>query len=77
MKRRHPQDVPLIEWTDGWLVLSVCSYTDATYMIATDEEKRERGWPVGRIEMIALLIRKDDIPRAGIGEGFVPPDLFA
>ena len=62
----HPQNVPLSQWRDGWLVLSVCSHTDPTYMIATDQERTERGWPVGRQQMIDLLASKGDIPSAGV-----------
>lgn len=62
----HPQNVPLSRWRDGWLVLSVCHHTDPTYMIATTEERKEYGWPVGRQEMIDLLVSKGDIPSAGV-----------
>lgn len=63
---RHPQNVPLSEWTDGWLVLSVCCHTDALYMTATDAERTERNWPVGRQAMIDLLVAEGDIPAAGV-----------
>jgi len=62
----HPQNVPLSQWTDGWLTLSVCNHTDPSYMGAHDHEKRERGWPVTRQEKIDLLISKGDVPAAGI-----------
>lgn len=62
---RHPQNTPLSEWPCGWLTLSVCEHTDPTYMIMTNAEREQRGWPVTREEKIALLIEKDDIPAAG------------
>jgi hypothetical protein len=61
----HPQNVPLSRWTDGWLTLSVCAHTDATYMMARDDERLAKGWPVTREEKIALLVAKADIPAAG------------
>jgi hypothetical protein len=64
----HPQNIPLSKWSDGWLTMSVCHYTDVTYMVAHEHEKRERGWPVTREEKIALLIEKGDIPAAGTGQ---------
>ncbi|BCB21969.1 hypothetical protein [Bosea sp. ANAM02] len=64
---RHPQNVPLHQWTDGWLKMSVAMHTDALFLMAYDHEKRAKGWPVTREEMIALLVEKDDIPAAGIG----------
>ncbi|WP_234053677.1 MULTISPECIES: hypothetical protein [unclassified Xanthobacter] len=66
----HPQNVPLTEWTDGWLKMSVCEYTDALYLVAHDEEKRARGWPVTREEMIALLVANGNIPAAGTDSNF-------
>ena len=65
LPHHHPQNVPLCEWTDGWLNLSVGWHTDASYLISSDQEKRERGWPVTRQEKIALLRAKGDIPAAG------------
>jgi hypothetical protein len=66
---RHPQNVPLNEWSDGWLTLSVCQHTDPSFMIANEQERRRRRWPTTRQEMIDLLIDKGDVPAAGTGLG--------
>ena len=65
LPRHHPQNIPLSEWTDGWLTLSICEHTDVRYVLSHDHEKRDRGWPVTREEKIALLVAKGDIPAAG------------
>ncbi|MFG1250067.1 hypothetical protein [Xanthobacter flavus] len=63
----HPQNVPLSNWTDGWLKLSVAHHTDVHFLLASDDEKRAKGWPLTRAEMIALLVEREDIPAAGVG----------
>ncbi|MFG1270808.1 hypothetical protein V5F40_22920 [Xanthobacter sp. DSM 14520] len=70
---QHPQNVPLTDWTDGWLKMSVASYTDVRFILATDDEKRAHAWPVTRAEMIALLIERNEIPAAGIGSAAPTP----
>lgn len=66
-KSRHPQDVPLNEWTDGWLKMSVAHHLDVQFLFAHDHEKVKKGWPVSHEELVAFLIKKGDIPRAGTG----------
>lgn len=63
----HPQNVPLSNWTDGWLKMSVAHHTDVRFLLASDDEKRTKGWPLTRAEMIALLVERKDIPAAGVG----------
>lgn len=63
----HPQNVPLDRWTDGWLKMSVAGHTDVAYLVSHDHEKREKGWPVTKAEMIEFLVSKDDVPAAGRG----------
>ena len=70
---QHPQNVPLSEWNDGWLKLSVAHHTGTEFLLATDAEKRANGWPLTRAEMIALLIERNDIPAAGVGEPATAP----
>lgn len=68
MKRpRHPSEVPLNEWTDGWLTMSVASHLDVGYLFAHDHEKEGKGWPATREQKIAFLISKGDVPKAGTG----------
>lgn len=64
---KHPQNVPLHQWTDGWLKLSVAMHTDPFFLAMHDHEKRAKGWPVTRAEMIALLVEKGEVPAAGVG----------
>lgn len=66
LPKHHPQNVPLSQWTDGWLKMSVSSYTDDYYIMMHDHEKRERGWPVSRQEMIDCLVANGDLPAAGV-----------
>ncbi|WP_315922983.1 hypothetical protein [Mesorhizobium sp. SP-1A] len=66
-KTRHPQDVPLNEWTDGWLQLSLANHLGAKYLFAHNHEKAENGWPVSHDEMVAFLIDKGEVPQAGTG----------
>lgn len=66
LPKHHPQNVPLEQWNDGWLKMSVSCHVDPTYLIAHEHEKRERGWPVTRQEMIEFLVSKDDVPAAGL-----------
>ncbi|CAH1688969.1 hypothetical protein BOSEA31B_20121 [Hyphomicrobiales bacterium] len=42
-------------------------HTDPFFLAMHDHEKRAKGWPVTRAEMIALMVEKDDLPAAGIG----------
>ncbi|MTJ93889.1 MAG: hypothetical protein F8N36_13675 [Desulfovibrio sp.] len=61
----HPQNTPLSKWTDGWLKMSVAGHTAPEYIVMHDHEKRDRGWPVTRQEMIDLLVHRGDVPAAG------------
>lgn len=63
---RHPQNIPLSKWTDGWLTLSVAAHIGASYVMATDSEKRARRWPASREDKIALLIVTGGVPAAGV-----------
>jgi|GEM_PF-5578507 len=69
----HPQNVPLDQWTEGWLKLSAGGHTGELYILMTDQEKQARGWPVSREQMIDFLIAKEDIPAAGITKQVQPP----
>lgn len=64
---KHPQDVPLNEWTDGWLQLSVANHFGAQYLFSHTNEKAKNGWPVTHDEMVAFLIDKGEVPQAGTG----------
>jgi len=63
----HPQNTPLEQWNNGWLVLSVAGHVDPLYIVSSTQERRARGWPVTRDDMISFLIEKGDIPAAGTG----------
>lgn len=75
LPKHHPQNIPLDRWTDGWLKLSVAGHTVASYIALHDHEKRERGWPVTRADMIAFLIEKGDVPAAGIDAAGPAPQI--
>lgn len=62
----HPQNVPLSEWSDGWLKLSVASHAGASFIMLRDDEKQAQKLPVSRDEMIDFLVSKGDIPAAGV-----------
>lgn len=66
-KPRHPSEVPLNQWTDGWLKLSVASHLEAQYLFLHDHEKKEKGWPASHEEMVSFLIEKGEVPEAGTG----------
>lgn len=61
----HPQNVPLSRWSDGWLTLAISGHLDVGYMLAHEQEKRDRVWPVSRAEKIAFLVDRGDVPAAG------------
>lgn len=63
---RHPQNVPLSKWTDGWLKLSIGAHIGHKYIMAHDSEKRAWGWPASRADMIAFLVVTGDVPAAGV-----------
>jgi hypothetical protein len=42
-------------------------HTDPFFLAMHDHEKRAKGWPVTRAEMIALLVEKGAVPAAGVG----------
>lgn len=63
---RHPQNVPLDEWTDGWLKLGVAAHAGHEWLWLNEHEKRGRGLPADRSEMVAYLVGKGDVPAAGI-----------
>lgn len=65
LPKHHPQNTPLSQWPDGWLKMS-CSDEKVLYIIMHDHEKREKGLPVTREEMIAYLIERGEIPAAGV-----------
>lgn len=60
----HPQNVPLSQWSDGWLKLSCAK--DATYLLMHDDEKRKAGLPVTRDEMIDYIVADGGTPAAGV-----------
>lgn len=46
---RKPNDTPLNEWSDGWLVMEVASLLDTPgYIIMTDAEREREGYPASR-----------------------------
>ncbi len=52
----HPKDVPLSEWKDSWLRLTVAGLCNQNeYIMMQDREKRMRGLPVTRDEMIKYI----------------------
>ena len=55
---KPPYETPLAEWSRGWLVLECASVLGwAAYIIATDDEKREKGVPVTDDEMRDFLAK--------------------
>jgi len=65
IKSRRPRDKPLEMWPLAWLKLEVASrLDDMHYLLATDEEKQQRGQPVSAVEMIRF-IRAGDRHRRG------------
>lgn len=55
-----PRDIPLEQWTNGWLKFDVARKLDyPIYLVMHDHEKRQMGFPVTREEMIAFL-KKDE-----------------
>lgn len=58
----HPKEVPLYEWKDGWLKMTVAGYSKKPeYLVMTDQEKLNRGYPVTREEMIAYIEKHMEI----------------
>lgn len=52
----HPKKVPLYEWKDSWLKMTVAGYArKPEYLALTDHEKKDRGYPVSREEMIEYI----------------------
>lgn len=59
MAMQLPQDVPIEDWSRGWLVFTCASILEEPqFLFMYDEEKRKRGWPVTMDEM-RDFIRKD------------------
>jgi hypothetical protein len=57
----HPKDVPLDEWRDGWLTMTVASYLDLPgYVMMYDIEKKRAGYPVSRQEKIDFIKKHMD-----------------
>ena len=56
MVHRVPQEVPLSEWSDGWLAMEVASLLDEPlYLVTHYDEKLDRKWPATRQEMIVYI----------------------
>lgn len=62
----HPQNVPLKEWMDGWLKMSIAVHLGRGWLWLNGHEKRSRGLPYPREEMVAFLVGKGDVPAAGV-----------
>lgn len=46
---KHPKDVPLSEWTEGWLKMEVASLLDTPgYVLMSDSEREQEGYPASR-----------------------------
>ena len=63
---KHPQDMPLSDWPQGWLTLQVAYHVGAEYISMHEHEKQSKGLPVTRKEMIDYLVEQGDTPRAGV-----------
>lgn len=61
----HPQNVPLDEWTEGWLKLGIAVHAGADYLWMNGGEKGRRGLPASKAEMVAYLAARGDVPAAG------------
>lgn len=69
LPKNHPQNVPLDEWTDGWLKLSIAGHLGVEYVWMNEAEKQSRGLPSSKAGMVAFLIEKGDVPAAGATRG--------
>lgn len=53
---RHPSEVPLGEWSDGWLALEIARLADKPeYLWMHPAEKSEAGLPVSHEEMLEFV----------------------
>jgi hypothetical protein len=55
MKEYHPSSIPVEKWPQGWLKLECASILTPTFLIMHDHEKKAKGYPVTREEMIILI----------------------
>lgn len=72
---KHPKDIPLSQWSDGWLKMEVASLLDTPgYILMSDAEREREGYPASRDqradfiasrrEADAMLSNPDLIPRS-------------
>lgn len=46
---KHPKDIPLSQWSDGWLKMEVASLLDTPgYILMSDVENEREGYPASR-----------------------------
>lgn len=52
----HPKDIPIEQWTPGWLRMECANLLDRPdYILMHDHEKRAAGLPVTGQEMIRFV----------------------
>jgi hypothetical protein len=57
--KKHPRTTALEDWPEGWLKLEVANLTKyPSYIVMTDEEKREVNYPVTVEEMRQYIRNK-------------------
>lgn len=67
LPHRHPQNIPLSQWPQAWIVLEVSVLLDDDYyMVLSSSERENNNYPVTRDEMIKYIIENGKIPAAGI-----------
>lgn len=66
---KHPKDIPLSEWSEGWLKMEVASLLDVPgYILMSKDERKRADYPstrVGRMEFIAARREADAFLASG------------
>lgn len=58
---------PLSEWNIAWLRLDVAvALDDDLYIVMTNAEKEQKGYPITREEMIDYITEHGSLPAAGL-----------
>ena len=69
----RPKDVPLDQWTPGWLKMECASLLDTPgYIMMTDREKMQDGLPVSIDQMICFIRARREADAMLVNPALIP-----